>query len=347
MLNLWRAILVLSLGLLLPTLATAEPFTPNDPRYRWHLDTLRLPDAWSFSLGSPNIIAAVLDTGVMANTPDFAGRLLAPLAPAGTPILDGTSVHHGTWVASVLAMGVDDQIGGTGVGNFSILPVTVTNANGNNSSDVVADGIRLAADRGARVINISLSTLSYGRLDEAAEYALSKGALTFVAAGNTDARIERGDFDNLIFVSGTNQSDQRWDADGNLLIETNNSGSSWGDFVDLAAPADNILVADPTFASGYGIGDGTSFAAPLAAGAAALAWSINPNLSPQQVRDILFDTAVDLGSPGWDQFYGYGRIDIGAVAAASAATVPEPGISIFPAILLSFLLARRAHPSLK
>ncbi|HEV8605945.1 MAG TPA: S8 family serine peptidase, partial [Tepidisphaeraceae bacterium] len=230
-------------------------------------------------------------------------------------------------VASILAMGVNDGIGGAGVGNFSVLPVTVTNANGNNSSDAVAEGIRLAAEAGARVINISLSTLSYGKLDVAAAYAKEKGALVFVAAGNTDGRIERPHYENLIFVAGTNREDRRWDGDGDDLVVTNNSGSSWGPFVDLSAPADDILVADPTLASGYGVGDGTSFAAPLAAGAAAMAWSINPALTVEEVKEILFSTAVDLGESGWDEFYGWGRVDIGAVARAASANVPEPATS--------------------
>jgi len=334
----WRAFLCAVALFALAGYCRGEPFIANDPRISqsWHIEKLGLPDAWSHSLGSPSVIAAVLDTGVMANTPDLQGRLLPAIAPAGTSVLDGTAIHHGTWVASILAMGVNDGIGGAGVGNFSILPVTVTNSNGNNSSDVVAEGIRLAADNGARVINISLSTLTYGRLDTAAAYAKEKGALVFVAAGNTDGRIDRPHFDNLIFVSGTNRDDRRWDADGDDSIITNNSGSSFGAFVDLSAPADDILVADPTFASGYGIGDGTSFASPLAAGAAALAWSINPQLSAEAVRDMLFSTAVDLGAPGWDEYYGHGRIDVGAVAAAAAATVPEPAAlaTILPGVLI-------------
>jgi subtilisin family serine protease len=322
----WRVISFLLCGLAAPALCVGGPFIPNDPRISqsWHIEKLGLPETWGYSLGNSSIIAAVLDTGVMSNTADLQGRLLPAVAPAGTAILDGSGVHHGTWVSSILAMGVNDGIGGVGVGNFSILPVTVTNSNGNNSSDVVADGIRLAADSGARVINISLSTLSYGKLDAAAAYAKERGALVFVAAGNTDARIERPDYENLIFVSGTNRQDGRWDADGDVAIVTNNSGSSWGPFVDLSAPAEDILLADPTFASGYGIGDGTSFAAPLAAGAAALAWSINPSLSPDEVKSILFSTAVDLGESGWDEVYGFGRIDVGAVAAAAAVSVPDP-----------------------
>ncbi len=327
--------LLIGLALALPAFCRAEAFVPNDPRLSqsWHINTLNLPDAWSLSLGSPNVIAAVLDTGVMTNTPDLAGRLLPAVAPAGASVMDGTAIHHGTWVASILAMGVNDAMGGAGVGNFSILPVTVTNSNGNNSSDVVADGIRLAADQGAKVINISLSTLSYGRLDNAAAYAKEKGALVFMAAGNSDDRIDRPHYDNLIFVSGTDRDDHRWDSDGN---DANiSSGSSWGPFVDLSAPADDILVADPTFASGYGIGDGTSFASPLAAGAAALAWSINPHLTPDEVKAMLLNTAIDLGESGWDEVYGFGRLNIGAVAAAASATVPEPSIL---AMCLTFAL---------
>src|SRR5215212_3500852 len=88
----------------------ALTFTPNDPRLAasWHIEKLGLNEAWGYSLGNNSVIAAVLDTGVMANTPDFQGRLLPPTAPAGTAILDGTAVHHGTWVSSVLAMGVND-----------------------------------------------------------------------------------------------------------------------------------------------------------------------------------------------------------------------------------------------
>lgn len=338
-----RAVFILIFEVMLCTCAQGGPFIPNDPRVgaSWHIDKLGLKEAWGYSLGHSSIIAAVLDTGVMASTPDLQGRLLPVIAPAGTAILDGTGLHHGTWVSSVLAMGVHDGIGGSGVGNFSILPVTVTNANGNNSSDAVADGIRLAAEAGAKVINVSLSTLSYGKLDAAAGYAKTRGALVFVAAGNTDGRIDRPHFDNLIFVSGTNRDDRRWDADGDDSLVTNNSGSSWGPFVDLSAPADDILVADPTFASGYGIVDGTSFAAPLAAGAAALAWSINPGLSADEVRRILFSTATDLGSPGWDEFYGWGRVDIGAVAAAASSSVPEPAAIVTLAIWIVFGTMRK------
>ena len=76
---------------------------------------------------------AVLDTGVNVDTPDLAGRILPAMAPSGVPILDGISNTHGTRMASTIAMGVNNDLGGAGVGNFSILPVTVTDAQGSNT----------------------------------------------------------------------------------------------------------------------------------------------------------------------------------------------------------------------
>jgi subtilisin family serine protease len=317
--------------------AMAGPLVPNDPYYSsaWYGPTLGLPQAWGYSLGSPSVIVAVLDTGVIDTEPDFNGRVLP--SPIGTPA--ATSNRHGTWVASTLGMQINNGIGGAGVGDFSILPITVTDSLGHNSSDDIAAGIRLAADNGARVINISLGTLSYGRLDAAAAYARSKGALTFIAAGNSDDRVVLPQYDNLIFVAGTDRTDHRWDNDGDVNVHT--SGSTWGPYVDLSAPSEGILVADPPPGIGYGHIAGTSFASPLAAGAAALAWSINPKLTPDEVQNILYSTAVDLGDPGWDEMFGHGRLDIGAVAAAAAATVPEPGVATVVVAMIGFIGCRR------
>ena len=320
--RLFMAMLVL---LLAGAGARATPFTPNDPYYgpyEWYGTQMNLPDAWGFSLGSSQTIVAVLDTGVMADTPDLAGRLLPPLSATGSPPLDGRAYRHGTWVASTVGMTVNNGLGGAGVGNFSILPITVTNTLGHNTPQWIATGIRMAADAGARVINVSHSTLSYAPLNDAAGYARTKGALVFVAAGNSDQLNGMTGFDNLIFVSATNRNDERWHEvlkDGTIV------GSSYGPYVDLSAPGDEILIADPTLLpSGYGTIHGTSFASPLAGGAAAMAWSIAPNLTADQVLGLLYDTAVDLGPAGRDDEFGRGRIDIGAVAAGAYALAPEP-----------------------
>lgn len=318
---------------------SAHALAPNDPYYvySWYANSMGLPSAWQISTGSPSVRIAILDTGVITTTPDLGGRVLANQSATGSPPGDGSQLRHGTWVASSVAMGVNNGIGGTGIGDFTILPIVITNSSGHNSSDWIADGIRMAADQGARVINVSHSTLNYGLLDDAAAYARTKGALTFVAAGNSNAEINWTGWDNLIFVSGTGKS-------GGLWSNSATVGSSWGPYVDLSAPAEDILVADPVdpnLPAGYGIIDGTSFAAPIAGGAAALAWSINPDLTPEEVLAMLYGTTDDLGDAGWDPKFGHGRVHIGRVAAAAQATVPEPSALGAMALLTGGLLVRR------
>ncbi len=336
---------------------------PNDyyySEYQWYSPIIGMPQAWSISTGSPSVVVAVLDTGVISNTLDMAGRILNPLsAVAGqspfsdswlsqTYIVNGVDQYslrrHGTWVASAAAMTINNEIGGAGVGDFSILPIRIANNNLSAGDASIINGIRMAADNGAKVINISYNAYDYSGLDAAAAYARTKGALTFISAGNTNGYRNIADYSNLIFVSGTDENDQRWsqsvtDANG----VTTYIGSSYGPFVDISAPAHNILLADPTLENGYGTSSGTSFATPLVAGAAALAWSIDPNLTPDQVEQMLYSTAVDLGAPGRDQIFGWGRLNVGALAKAAYLAAPEPAawLMLFTAGIAVFLWQRR------
>ncbi len=320
-------------------------FLPNDPYFtntldhQWYLKKIGMPEAWMASRGSTAVTVAVLDTGVISTTPDLAGRVLSPLttayvAPPPPPaapgtllppftdqqMLGGTSLlRHGNWVTSVAAMGVDNGVGGAGIGDFTILPIRITSEVATTNPKSVAEGIRLAADQGARVINISylLGPSSYGDVNLAAVYARSRGALVFMGSGNLDQSLANQDLASVIFVGGTDRNDERW-------VSGTGDGSSWGNHVDIAAPADDIIVADPTLSTGYGRIDGTSFSTALTSGVAALAWSINPNLTPDQVEAMLLNTAIDIGPPGEDPFFGRGRLDAATVAAAALATVPEP-----------------------
>ena len=117
------------------------------------------------------------------------------------------------------------------------------------------------------------------------------------AEGNSGGLSPYGDNSDMINAAATDASDQR------------TSWSTYGDDVDVAAPGQAIL----TTARGGGINyfSGTSFSAPLTAGVIAVIWAVNPGFSNSQVQNILFNSAADLGAPGWDQEYGWGRIDVG------------------------------------
>lgn len=319
---------------------------------------LHAPQAWNTSLGSSSVLIGILDTGIIFGTPDLEGRYLAPLV-AQTEALDTTALFpHGTWVASTIGMTIDNGIGGAGTGNFSLLPIRVSDSLGNANDSRLVQGINLAAKNGCRVITISYPASSYATINSAVAAALTSNAaagrpdfLVLMAAGNSnlnrslnnsslDNAQSRLAADHLILVSGTDENDLKW-------VAGPSSGSDTGPFVDLAAPANHILVANGTDTTlPYGFANGTSFSAPYAASAAALAFSVNPNLTALEVQNILFDTAFNPnnpnpGTPYWDQTYGWGRVDYAAVAAAAAATVPEPASASLMGVGGLLLLRRR------
>jgi subtilisin family serine protease len=95
----------------------------------------------------------------------------------------------------------------------------------------------------------------------------------------------------------------------------------YGPYIDFAAPGFEVF--STTTGSGYAYGTGCSFAAPLVAGVVAWIFGLNPTLPPGDVIGILTNTAVDLGAPGWDEYFGWGRVDFAAAAAAAVATLPN------------------------
>jgi subtilisin family serine protease len=255
-------------------------------------------------------------------------------------------------------MGINNGLGGAGTGDFSLLPIRITDSTGGTSDSWIAAGIALAAQNNCRVITISFGALSYQQVNDAVSQAIADNQaagrpdfLVFMSAGNRnrthllfdpnlDNAQARLPSDHLIMVAGTDENDAKWAS--TLFV-----GSDSGAFVDLAAPAHNILVANGTDTTlPYGLASGTSFSAPYAASAAALAFSINPNLTAVQVQNILFDTAYNPnnpnpGTPYWDQTYGWGRVDYAAVAAAAAAAVPEPASVVLVGVGGLLLLRRR------
>ncbi|PIP27355.1 MAG: peptidase S8 [Candidatus Moranbacteria bacterium CG23_combo_of_CG06-09_8_20_14_all_39_10] len=286
--------------------ALLEPaLIPNDPQYpsQWHHAKINSPAAWDSANGSV-ITIAVMDTGVDCTHPDLANSCVA-----GWNVVSGnndtTDIYgHGTRVAgSAAAIGNNNnQVAGVAYA-AKIMPMRITNdsAGGYAYFSDIAKAITWAADHGARVANASYSASGGSTVQSAAQYMKSKGGLVTMSAGNAGANTNLNAVSQVITVSATDSSD----------VKT--SWSSFGNDVDVAAPGLGIL--STSRGGGTSSVSGTSFSAPITAGVVGLIFSANPNLTPDQAQKILFDSAKDLGSVGWDNYYGWGRVDAGAAVA--------------------------------
>ena len=286
--------------------------TPNDPKYssQWHLPKMAAPSAWPTGDGT-GITVAVLDTGVNRNHEDLFGRVL----PGRNVVSDNTDVTdnhgHGTKVSGVIAAKTDNGIGVASVApGAQILPIKISNASdGVAYYSHMAEGIRWAADNGARVANLSYGAAGSSTVATAANYMMDNGGVVVLAAGNYNKDRGYGNFASLFVASATGTSDTRA------------SYSDYGSYVDIAAPGSGILTTNN--GGTYSSVSGTSFASPNTAAVAALVMSANPGLLPTDVMAVIINSAVDLGDPSWDPFYGYGRVD--ALAAVELAAGVENG----------------------
>ncbi len=303
---------------------------PNDPGYsasfqKPYLDLVRLPQAWSVTTGSLSQVVAVVDSGVDSTAPDLAGRVLpghhffdaglddsnAAPAPMDNTCADPYATGHGTFVSSVAAADTNNGYGLAGAAwNAKVLPVRVLDQCGEGFDSDVSAGIVWAADHGATVVNLSLGGPDPSPpLQAALQYAVGKGIPVVVAAGNDGSAVPQypAAYPEAISIGAT-------DATGQLT-----SFSSFGDWVDLAAPGWDILgeepralcadPSDPHPTDCYFVGAGTSFAAPLVSGVTALLRTKFPSWTPAQIRSRLEWTARDSGPTGFDPFYGYGVLD--------------------------------------
>lgn len=281
--------------------------TPDDPRYSsaWHLPRIDAPPAWDVALGD-NIVVAILDTGVDGSHPDLYAQMVPGWNAAGSNY-DTSDVHgHGTKVAGTTAAVSNNATGVASIAwNALIMPVRITDrTDGYAYSSDIARGLDWATDNGALVANISYNVSNSSTVSSAAQRMRNNGGVVVVAAGNDGSDPGFSDNPYIISVAATASNDVR------------TSWSNFGDYVDVAAPGSGIWTTSR--GGNYGSVSGTSFASPLTAGVVALIMSANPLLTPAEVELILEDSADDLGSPGWDPYYGSGRINaFGAVVAAS------------------------------
>lgn len=287
---------------------------PNDALYQgqWGLPAVSAPQAWDITRGSSGVVVAVLDTGIDATHPDLARRVISGYDLVNRDADASDDNGHGTLVAGIVGADTDNALGVAGVDWAArLMPVKVLDASGSGYMSTVAEGIVWAADRGAGIINMSLSgTTGTTTLKSACEYAYAKGVALVGAAGNDGTDLPRypAAYDSVISV-------------GSLSGEVRSSYSSYGATLELMAPGGLIYTTQR--GGGYVRASGTSMAAPFVSGLAALMRAVDPAISPTRLRDVLASTATDLGAAGWDPEYGWGRIDMAKALTALGGNPPQ------------------------
>lgn len=298
---------------------------------------IKAPEAWAVETGRPDVVIAVLDTGIDYTHPDLAGKVWTnpPEIPANgidddangfvddwrgwdfansdnDPWDDhedsGMAVQHGTFVSAIAAASTNDGVGMAGVSWGSpVMALKVMDSSGYGLEDDAAAAVVYAADNGAKIINMSLTGEDVPALRTAIQYARQKGCLVVAASGNsgTSADTYPASYPEVLSVGATNEYDQRCTA-----ADWGQGGSNYGSYLDVMAPGNNILSATSMMEpQGYFVLPGTSAAAPFVAGVAALVWSRYPDWTAQQVFNQIVRTCDDLGTAGWDMFTGWGRVN--------------------------------------
>ena len=287
---------------------------PDDPYWssQWGPPDIQAPQAWSITTGNSSVSIAIIDTGVDLTHPDLASQVdpfnsTSFVAYTTSPQDD---YGHGTHVAGIAAAIGNNGIGIAGLAwGVRIMALKVLDYNGSGFESDVASAITYAADHGAKVINLSLGgSAADTTLADAVSYAYGKGVTIVAAAGNSgsSAPFYPAAYPHVIAVASVNSSNQA------------SSFSNYGSDIALAAPGENIVstmwAGNTALCPGstYCALAGTSMATPHVAGVAALLAGFPQFNTPDKIATALEHTALDLGSPGWDAYYGYGLVQAAA-----------------------------------
>ncbi len=270
--------------------------------------------AWDITQGDPNLIVAILDTGLKLDHPEFSGRIVAGYDFVNNDSDPTDDSGHGTNVAGIALAKGNNSIGYAGVNwNSKIMICKVLDNNNSGLYSWWADAIYFAVDNGAKVINLSAggngaSTL----LLNAINYAYNNNVSVVVSTGNQNSTIQYpAKYPNAIAVGSTNSDDKR----SNPFFWSATSGSNYGAELDFVAPGNYIYglnyLSNTNYNNYWG---GTSQAAPHLTGVISLLLSVNPSLTVSQIKLILQQSSEDqvgdsFDTLGWDQYYGFGRIN--------------------------------------
>lgn len=325
-----------------PSVAMAALSYPNDPLFekQWHLARIGTGAGWRAG-GGQGVVVAVIDTGV-GPVPDLdADRVLegSSVVPGGSSSADDQG--HGTHVAGTIAQSTNNGFGVAGVApGTTILPIKALDSRGSGTSEQVAAAIDEAVDAGAQIINLSLGGGHAEIIDVAVRKAADAGVLVVAAAGNSG---QEGvgcpaHADGAIAVSATGPDDS-------LAFY-----STWGQEVAMTAPGGDKKregggVLQDTIKAGGGHefveNQGTSMASPHVAGA--LAVLMGAGATPDQAVRLIEENAADLGAPGRDPKFGFGRVDLSAALRAFIleTTGPRFGVAALAGLVFASLARLR------
>lgn len=312
-----------------PGYVGAGGVVPTDPSFgaQWHhlnngttnavRPDIRSTNAWALTTGSTNVILAVLDTGIATGNVEFAGRLLPGYDYANNDSNPSDDHSHGTAVAGDAAANANNASLVAGVDwQCRILPVKVLDSGNSGFYSWWSSGIAFAVAQGADVINLSAGgSTDSATLSNAIMSAINAGAIFVTITHNDSSSTVRfpGSMRPCITVGATTSNDQRA------------SYSNYGPAIDLCAPGSGIQSVH--YAGGGYNGSGTSFAAPLVAGAACLLLAVRPGLNQETMRTLLCASADDqVGKPaediaGFDNYHGWGRLNVHAALQLALADV--------------------------
>ncbi|OKH30665.1 hypothetical protein NIES2119_30550 [[Phormidium ambiguum] IAM M-71] len=329
--------------------------TPNDPMFKdqWNLHMMGVHNAWGFTTGSKDVLIGVQDTGLGVNSngaihDDLLGRTTRYPSNYSDDFFrnvqdenygpKGTS--HGTAVQSIIAANGNNGTGMSGINwDSSVFHIDVLDNNVGDRSVAQAtqNMIDKAKEQGQRlVINMSLSN-SNG-VNPAFEQLVANNvdnALFVISSGNKDVNTISHPsslaqkYSNVVAVGaswGTRDWYNNEKNPGTRISYANWWGSNYGNGLTLMGPSEVIATSatktSPDSSVAFSYNDrfnGTSAAAPNVAGVASLVWSANSNLTASQIKQIMSQTAYDLGTKGYDTTYGHGFVNADAAIRRAMA----------------------------
>jgi Subtilase family len=330
----------------------ADEFDTVDPatgiKFTWAYDTVRAGEAIAAVGGGSARTVAVIDTGLDATHPEFAGQIQRTFdtESGNSGVVD--TVGHGTFVTGLIAARDGNGLGGKGVAGSTKVVAIRASRDGRFALSDLLRGIEFSLRSGADVLNMSLAGKSFNQTQaRALEAAFFNDVLPVAASGNNAENGNPLEFPAALVGGrrggrGIGLSVAAVQPDGRVASFSNHNS-----FVSLAAPGASASTCDfgvfstipattsPPWNEGgcpqvftgvggahYAYGEGTSFAAPIVSGLAALAWQAERGLASEQVADVLVRSAA---GAGWNEFTGAGIADgMGAVEVARTYDVLSP-----------------------